>query len=233
MSETPFSEHDVEQIIARAIEIDVHGRAMSLARLREVARDLDISPEALNQALAERGGVSGASATSVPAASPTPTPSPEARPWNQWFTAASVAAGTLTGALAGSAVFGTEVGIELSTTGTCAAAAALLWLHRTSRNGWELSAQLLALWSSYTYAFAVAQGGVAPQSSAEEVALVGVSGALVSIIAGNIVLFVARRWTARAERRARKATQHNEKKAGVRTLLARLTGSFHTPNPSP
>lgn len=261
MTDARFSDRDVEQIIARAIQLDVPGHAMSLERLREVAGELGISPEALNQALAERTAAPDETAMRVVRESPTPVPPPAPRPWNQWLTAASVGVGALTGALTGAGWLQQSGTAEFSTMATCATAALLLWLHRKSRNGWEMSAQMVVLWSSYGYAFAAAR----PGGNVDDAFGLSTAFGAASLLFGNAVLFGVLRWNTRAERRARNAARRarklemraekatavaqraaaalkgelvpliapaNTKRAGVRAMISRLTGSFHTPNPS-
>jgi hypothetical protein len=260
MTDARFSERDVEQIIARAIQLDVSGNAMSLERLREVAGELNISPEALNQALAERNAAPHAMARRAEPETPEAAP-PVSRPWNQWFTAASVGAGALTGGITGASWLQQDEISGLATTAAGAAAVTLLWLHRKSRNGWEMSVQMLVLWSSYAYAFAATR----PGWNVDDAIGIASACAATSLFVGNVVLFGVRRWSTRAERRARKAakrarllemraekatavaqraaaalrgdvvptlTPRPAQRAGVRAIIARLTGSFHTPNPS-
>lgn len=53
MSDAPLNNRDLERVIARAMEIDALGRPQTREALHKVAAQLQISPAAIDKALAE------------------------------------------------------------------------------------------------------------------------------------------------------------------------------------
>ncbi len=274
MTDQPLSPQEIEQILARAAEIDTQGRAFSA--LRERAQELQISPIALEQALKERIVLDRVALERVPHASeqllvkqaeelsalasavaqssaPVVTSEAEISSWRRWLTAASVATGTALGAMGGAAAFDPGDLSEVSAVLASGAALGLLALHRKTRRSWAMNGQFVALWASFGYAFMAAVPEHVRQGQLQELGLtLGLIGAGVSIVTGTSVLWIAKRWKLRKQKKAlarlaaAEATVRahqmallgvtpkpaRKKKTGVRAIIARLTGSFHTPNPS-
>ncbi len=99
MPDTPFNEHELQRVLARAAEIDAGGESQSRARLREIAAELDISPRAVEQALAEYERVKAAAVPTQQSVSGSTRRL--ARRWIATATAAVATAGTIAGAIAG------------------------------------------------------------------------------------------------------------------------------------
>lgn len=275
MTDQPLSPHEIEQILARAAEIDTQGRALSA--LRERALELRISPTALEQALKERvamdrlahapvllaneqsiakqaAELSALASAVAQASAPEVTSHSEISSWRRWLTAGTVAAGTMLGAMGGASAFQPGDLMEFTTFGASAAAVALLWLHRRSRRFWAMNGHFVALWACYGYTFAAAVPEHVQRGNMQEMAFaIGMIGAGVSVTTGTSLLWLSKRWKLRKQKRAlarlaaAEATVRahqlallgmtapkppRKKKTGVRGIVARLTGSFHTPNPS-
>jgi hypothetical protein len=279
MTDQPLSPQEIEQILARAAEIDTQGRAFSL--LRERAEQLQISPTALEQALKERVALDRVALERTPLAgerlvseqviikqaeeltalarevaqssAPVVTSEAEISSWRRWITAAAVATGTSLGAMGGAQALQSGEIMELTIMGTAASAVALLWLHRKSRRFWPMNGQFVALWASFGYAFVAALPDHVQSGNMQELAFAtGMIGTGISIATGTTLLWLTKRWKLRKQKRALKrlaaaeatvrahqlsllgvtATPVRKKKTGVRAIFARLTGSFHTPNPS-
>ncbi len=274
MTDQPLSPQEIEQILARAAEIDTQGRALSA--LRERALELQISPMALEQALKERVALDRVTLERVPLASeqlivkqaeelsalatavaqstaPDVTSELDVSSWRRWLTATSVATGTALGAMGGAAAFTSNGVTEFTAAGTWVAALGLFALHRKSRRSWVMNGQFVALWASYGYAFMAAVPDHVRRGDMQETGLtLGLLGVGISVVSGTSLLWLTKRYNLRKQKRAlarlaaAEATVRahqlsllgvtpkppRKKKTGVRAIVARLTGSFHTPNPS-
>ncbi len=138
------------------MEIDARGREHTREALHNVAAQLNISPAAIDQALAE---VSVANATRR-AERDAIAIDQSGTGVRRWLTAASVAMGTVSGLLAGSG-YTPSVGdgeTLLMITVLFAVSAGLWWAHRDERTPWSMMARMTVLWSSFAYAWMIGFG---------------------------------------------------------------------------
>ncbi len=202
-----LSDRDMERVLKRAIELDTQG-SHSLARLREVAAELNISPNALDSALAE---LESPKAPAAVAARVVTEPEIDTTSgWRQWLTAAVVVVGTALGTIAGfdRAGGGGDDSTVVTVMMISALSVGLVWVHRRARKSWAMSAQMVALWASYGYTqiMALNSAGAVPEAAraTDDTAALAITGALLSVGIGSMTTWVLRRWRNRAKRRSEK-----------------------------
>jgi len=218
VSDAPLNKRDFERVIARAMEIDAHGREHTRKALHKVAAQLNISPAAMDQAIAEvaAGNVTLEADWDAPAVDHTTTGA------RRWLTAASVAIGIVSGLLAGSTY--TPAGGDRDTLLLIvllfAVSAGLLWAHHEVRKPWSLMARLTVLWSSFAYAWMVGYGQLVDWAL-ETTLLAGAA----SLMVGTAAHVGWRAWL-RVRRPSRRARTHAARAIQVFTPAPR---PFNTP----
>jgi hypothetical protein len=220
MSDAPLSEQELERLIARAIEIDAQEAAPTIARFRQIAAELNLSPVAIEKAIAERaaGALVPSWQTNQPlyavSADATMPVRRESR-WKNWLTAGTVAAGAALGAISGATsrlqlpyddvVAATTVGLLV------AISALLVWTHRRSRSSAQLMLQLASFWSTWMYGFMTSYGHFW-----DDILFFGACGFGLSAIAGTTLQSLLQRF-----RITRKTSSY----------VTPLPSSYATPNP--
>ncbi len=220
MSGTPLSEQELERLIARAIEIDAQDAAPTLARFRQIASELNLSPAAIEKAIAERaqGALVPTWQTSQPQYAVSADATIAARSvsrWKSWLTAGTVAAGAALGAISGATsrlqlpyddvVAATTVGMLV------AISALLVWTHRRSHSSAQMMLQLASFWSTWMYGFMTSYGHFW-----DDILFFGACGFGISAIAGVSLQSLLQRF--QITRR-------------VSSYITPVPSSYATPNP--
>ena len=140
-----FPETDAQRILARAIELDAaEGPRLSRAELESIARELDVAPEAVDQAIVE--------AADARARRPGGALTPLRTAWR--LTLLSLAGGAAAGASVGfwprAVLVGAKDGPVLVALGLLGLTAlGLIAWNRAREDGWHLQGALLALWAGF------------------------------------------------------------------------------------
>lgn len=195
MPDKSLNEQELQRVIARAAEIDAGGENQTLSRLREIAAELNISPAALEQALAENAQ---GSREPAPIAANRKTVSIWSRlRWPDATTTAVVSAGAIAGGLVGSAHAGRHVAQPLSlaltsfTLGTLTLVSLLIVLaYRERTSIVPMMRQLITFWLTWLFGLSAAIGAFH-----EDIAGFAVSGLAIAMATG-----AAARWFWRRNR---------------------------------
>ncbi len=236
MSPTPLNENELQRVIARARELDTRNDAQ-LTQLRDIAAQLNISPAAMDQALAE---IAREKEVAVIAAS-IKTPTSMRSRFRGWLAAATVGVGALSGMAAGLDYRppGGDSLTEFTVFLLIALSITLTWPYRRDARPWALFGRIAVLWASYAYGWAVGHGEF--QGWAFEMALIGggVSATISGLVHQARRLLVKWRETASARARSHTAARQPDRSnlgppsgyhsEGARTFSTPLPPHFSTP----
>ncbi len=223
MSDAPLSEQELERLIARAIEIDAQESAPTIERFRQIAVELNLSPVAIERAIAER--VAGVGVPVVRDGHPqfavqaadhiADAPPRRTARWKTWITAGVVAAGAALGAVTGAssrANFRYDDVVIATTLSLLAGISLLLvWSHRRSRSPAQMMLQLASFWGTWMYGFMTSYGHFW-----DDILFVGTCGFGVSAMVGVGLQTLLQRY-------------HITRKGS--SYITPLPSSYATPNP--
>ncbi len=186
MSNPPLNDDELQRVIARAIEIDARGE-QELTRLRDLAAQLNISPAAMDQALAEVARAKDVAAI----AATMHTSAPKRSRLRGWLAAATVGIGSLSGYAAGTDYQppGGDSLTEFTVITLIGFCTSLAWLYRKDARPWGLFGRMAVLWGSYGYGWAVGHGQF-PGWASEFVLI----GGAISVVAGGVLHQALQYW---------------------------------------
>lgn len=193
MPEKSLNEQELQRVIARAAEIDAGGENQTLSRLRAIAAELNISPAALEQALAENAQ---GSRERAPIAANRKTASIWSKlRWPHAATTAIVSAGAIAGGLVGSAHASRHVAQPLSLTltsftlGTLTLVSLLIVIaYRERTSIVPMMRQLITFWLTWLFGLSVTIGAFH-----EDIAGFAISGLTIAMATGAVARWLWRR----------------------------------------
>jgi hypothetical protein len=185
MSNPPLNQYELQRVIERAREIDARDQS-ELTRLHAIASQLNISPAAMEQALAEVARAKEAAEITATLRTP-----PRRSTLRAWLAAATVGIGSLSGYAAGMNYQppGGDSLTEFTVITLIGLSVSLVWSYRKDARPWGLFGRMAVLWASYGYGWAVGHGQL-PEWAYEFTII----GGAISVAAGGALHQAYRLW---------------------------------------